>query len=561
MKFFDNNTDTKVFALGGLGEVGKNMYCIMHGNELIIIDSGVLFPEADLLGIDYVIPDFSFLKENESKIKGLFITHGHEDHIGSIPFLLQTVKIPVIYAPNQAANLIKKKLADRNIRYDNIVVYSEKDKYKFKNMEVEFISVNHSIPDSYSIVIRTPDGIIVESGDYKFDMTPIGPMANLQKMAKIGSEGVTLLMNESTNVEREGISLSESKVDEAMGDLFRRQKGRIIVATFASNVYRLKHIIETAKRNNRKVALFGRSMQTQVEIAIKLGYIENNGIIISPEESNNLKPEEVCLLCTGTQGEPLAALSRMANGTHRQIKLVPSDIVIFSSSPIQGNAEAVAITLNKLALNGIKTYTNTILSDVHSSGHGNQEEIKLMLRLIKPKYLMPIHGDYRYLRKHEELAIACKMPKENIFPMMNGEILSIKNGVCKKAGSFPCYDIYVDGNRIGDVGGAVIKDRKIMSNDGILVLVCNIDIKKRKLLGKVNQATRGFVLVNENEELLTQIENKAEEVIKKELNNKRFNIADLKSKIITDVNDFIIEKTGRKPIIMPVIMDIKSSDK
>ena len=561
MKLFENNTDTKVFALGGLGEVGKNMYCIMHGNELIIIDSGVLFPEADLLGIDYVIPDFSFLKENESKIKGLFITHGHEDHIGSIPFLLQTVKIPVIYAPNQAANLIKKKLADRNIRYDNIVVYSEKDKYKFKNMEVEFISVNHSIPDSYSIVIRTPDGIIVESGDYKFDMTPIGPMANLQKMAKIGSEGVTLLMNESTNVEREGISLSESKVDEAMGDLFRRQKGRIIVATFASNVYRLKHIIETAKRNNRKVALFGRSMQTQVEIAIKLGYIENNGIIISPEESNNLKPEEVCLLCTGTQGEPLAALSRMANGTHRQIKLVPSDIVIFSSSPIQGNAEAVAITLNKLALNGIKTYTNTILSDVHSSGHGNQEEIKLMLRLIKPKYLMPIHGDYRYLRKHEELAIACKMPKENIFPMMNGEILSIKNGVCKKAGSFPCYDIYVDGNRIGDVGGAVIKDRKIMSNDGILVLVCNIDIKKRKLLGKVNQATRGFVLVNENEELLTQIENKAEEVIKKELNNKRFNIADLKSKIITDVNDFIIEKTGRKPIIMPVIMDIKSSDK
>ena len=561
MKFFDNNTDTKVFALGGLGEVGKNMYCIMHGNELIIIDSGVLFPEADLLGIDYVIPDFSFLKENESKIKGLFITHGHEDHIGSIPFLLQTVKIPVIYAPNQAANLIKKKLADRNIRYDNIVVYSEKDKYKFKNMEVEFISVTHSIPDSYSIVVRTPDGIIVESGDYKFDLTPIGPMANLQKMAKIGSEGVTLLMNESTNVEREGVSLSESKVDEALADLFRRQTGRIIVATFASNVYRLKHIIETAKRNNRKVVLFGRSMQTQVEIAIQSGYIENNGTIISPEESNNLKPEEVCLLCTGTQGEPLAALSRMANGTHKQIKLVPSDTVIFSSSPIPGNGEAVANTLNKLALNGIKTYTNTILNDIHSSGHGNQEELKLMLRLIKPKYLMPIHGDYRYLRKHEELAIACKMPKENIFPMMNGEILSIKNGVCKRAGSFPCYDIYVDGNRIGDVGGAVIKDRKIMSNDGILVLVCNVDIKKKKLLGKVNQATRGFVLVNENEELLTQIENKAEEVVKRELNNKRFNIADLKNKIITDVNDFIIEKTGRKPIIMPVIMDIKSSDK
>ena len=561
MKFFDNNTDTKVFALGGLGEVGKNMYCIMHGNELIIIDSGVLFPEADLLGIDYVIPDFSFLKENESKIKGLFITHGHEDHIGSIPFLLQTVNIPVIYAPNQAANLIKKKLADRNIRYDNIVVYSEKDKYKFKNIEVEFIATTHSIPDSFAIVVRTPDGIIVESGDYKFDLTPIGPVANLQKMAKIGSEGVTLLMNESTNVEREGVSLSESKVDEALADLFRRQHGRIIVATFASNVFRLKHIIETAKRNNRKVVLFGRSMETQVEIAIQSGYIENNGTIISPEESNSLKPEEVCLLCTGTQGEPLAALSRIANGTHKQIKLLPNDTVIFSSSPIPGNGEAVANTLNKLALKGIKTYTNTSLSDIHSSGHGNQEELKLMLRLIKPKYLMPIHGEYRMLKMHEELAISCKMPKQNIFPMMNGEILSIKNGVCKRAGSFPCYDIYVDGNRIGDVGGAVIKDRKIMSNDGILVLVCNVDIKKKKLLGKVNQATRGFVLVNENEELLTQIENKAEEVVKRELNNKRFNIADLKNKIITDVNDFIIEKTGRKPIIMPVIMDIKSSDK
>ncbi|MBR2603606.1 MAG: ribonuclease J [Bacilli bacterium] len=561
MKFFENNTDTKVFALGGLGEVGKNMYCIMHGNELVIVDSGVLFPEADLLGIDYVIPDFSFLKENENKIKGLFITHGHEDHIGSIPFLLQTVNIPAIYAPNQAANLIKKKLADRNIRFDNIIVYNEKDKYKFKNIEVEFIATTHSIPDSYAIVIRTPDGVIVESGDYKFDMTPIGPMANLQKMAKIGSEGVTLLMNESTNVEREGVSLSESKVDEALSDLFRRQTGRIIVATFASNVFRLKHIIETAKRNNRKVVLFGRSMVNQVEIAIESGIIENNGTIISPEESNNLKPEEVCLLCTGTQGEPLAALSRMANGTHKQIKLVPSDIVIFSSSPIPGNGEAVAITLNKLALNGIKTYTNAILGDIHSSGHGNQEELKLMIRLLKPKYLMPIHGDYRYLRKHEEIAIACKMPKNHIFPMMNGEILSIKNGVCKRAGSFPCYDIYVDGNRIGDVGGAVIKDRKIMSNDGILVLVCNLDIKGKKLLGKVNQATRGFVLVNENEELLSQIENKAEEVIKRELNNKKFNIADLKNKIITDVNDFIIEKTGRKPIIMPVIMDIKSSDK
>jgi ribonuclease J len=557
MKFFDNNNDTKIVALGGLGEVGKNMYVIMHKNELIIIDSGVLFPEIDLLGIDYVIPDFTFLKENEDKIKGLFITHGHEDHIGSIPFLLQTINIPQIFAPNQAANLIKKKLNERNIRYDNIVVYNEKDRFKFKNFDIEFIANTHSIPDSYCIVVHTIDGTIMHTGDFKFDLTPIGPMSNIQKMAKIGEKGVTLLLSESTNAEKEGVSISESRVDAALSDLFRRQTGRIIIATFASNVYRLKHIIETAKRNHRKVVLFGRSMETQVEIAIQSGYIKDTSTIITPEESNQLKPEEVCLLCTGSQGEPLAALSRIANGTHRQIKLLPTDTVIFSSSPIPGNGEAVANTLNKLALKGVKTYTNTSLSDIHSSGHANQEELKLMLRLIKPKYLMPIHGEYRMLRLHSDLAVSCKMPRENTFVLQNGDVLSMKDHKVKKDKSIPCYDVYVDGNRIGDIGSVVIKDRKIMSNDGILVLVCNIDLKNKKLYGKVNSATRGFVLVNENEALIKEIENKTYNVILKELKNKKNTIVDLKNKIINETNQFVIEKTGRKPIIMPVIMEIK----
>ena len=555
---FNNKIDTKVFALGGLGEVGKNMYCIMHGNELIIIDSGVLFPESDLLGIDYVIPDYTFLKENEDKIKALFITHGHEDHIGSIPFLLQTVNIPVIYAPNQAANLIKKKLSERNIGYDNIEVFDESNHYKFKNMEVEFIATTHSIPDSYAIVVHTPNGTIVESGDYKFDLSPIGPMANLQKMARIGEKGVTLLMNESTNAEREGVSLSESKVDATLSDLFSKQRGRIIIATFASNVYRLKHIIETAKRNHRKVVLFGRSMETQVEIAIQSGYIEDTSTIITADEANKLKPEEVCLLCTGSQGEPLAALSRIANGTHKQIKLLPSDIVIFSSSPIPGNGEAVANTLNQLALKGVKTYTNTLLNDIHSSGHGNQEELKLMIRLLKPKYVMPIHGEYRMLREHTDLAVSCDVPRENTFIMQNGEMLSMLNGTIKRDKSFACYDVYVDGNRIGDIGSVVIKDRKIMARDGILVLVCNVDLKKKLLLGKVTIATRGFILVNENEALIKQIENKATEIIIKELQSKKFNYSELKTNIINEVNTYIIEKTGRKPIILPVIMDIEN---
>ena len=556
----NNKIDTKVFALGGLGEVGKNMYCVMHGNELIIIDSGVLFPESDLLGIDYVIPDYTFLKENEDKIKGLFITHGHEDHIGSVPFLLQTVNIPVIYAPNQAAKLIKKKLEERNMGYDNIVIFDEKSKFKFKNIEVEFILTTHSIPDSFALVVRTPNGTIMETGDFKFDLTPIGPMADIQKMARIGSEGLTLLMSESTNAEREGLSISESKVDARLGDLFRRQTGRIIVATFASNVYRLKHIIETARRNHRKVVLFGRSMETQVEIAVESGYIEDTSTIITPEEANKLKPEEVCLLCTGSQGEPLAALSRIANGTHKQIKLLPSDSVIFSSSPIPGNAEAVANTLNLLALKGVKTYTNTTLNDIHSSGHGNQEELKLMIRLTKPKYLMPIHGEYRMLREHTDLAVSCGMKRENTFIMQNGEMLSILDGKVKRDKSFPCYDIYVDGNRIGDVGQVVIKDIKIMSRDGILVLVCNIDLKKKLLLGKVQIATRGFILVNENEALLKQIENKATEVIIKIFKDKKFNYNELKNVLITEINEFILDKTGRKPIILPVIMDIKNTN-
>lgn len=561
MKFFEDKSDTKIFALGGLGEVGKNMYCIMQDDEIVIIDSGVLFPEDNLLGIDYVIPDFSFLKANEDKIKGLFITHGHEDHIGAVSFLIQTVNIPVIYAPNQAANLIKKKLADRNLRFDNIVIFDESSKFKFKHMEIEFIATTHSIPDSYSIVINTKNGTIVETGDFKIDLTPIGPMANLQKMAKIGEKGVTLLLSESTNALSPGMSLSESRVDATLSDLFsRRQLGRIIVATFASNVYRLKHIIETCKKNNRKVALFGRSMETQIEIAIESGYIKDTNIFITPDEANNLKPEEVCLLCTGSQGEPLAALSRIANGTHKQIKLMPSDTVIFSSSPIPGNAEAVAVTLNKLALQGVKTYTNTSLNEIHSSGHGNQEELKLMIRLMKPKYLMPIHGEYRMLKMHKNLAVSCDVPKENVFLMQNGEVLSMKDGNVKKVGSFPCYDIYVDGNRIGDIGSVVIKDRRIMSNDGILVVIANVDQKNNKLLGKLTITTRGFVLVNENEELLKNIENKATEIILKELNNKNINYNDLKSNVINELSPYILEKTGRKPLIMPVIMNIKNND-
>lgn len=549
--------ETKVFALGGLGEVGKNMYCVMHNDEIIIVDSGVMFPEEELLGIDYVIPDYSYLKQNEEKIKALLITHGHEDHIGGIPFLLQRINIPKIYAPYQAKELIDKKLLEKNIK-KKIIVYNEDTKIKTKHFSIEFFRTTHSIPDSHGISITTPNGVIVMTGDFKFDLTPIGPVADIHKMARIGSNKVRLLMSDSTNAQVEGTSLSESIVDENLNEIFATNKGsRIIIATFASNVYRLKHIIETCKKFNRKVVLFGRSMDTSVDIAIKCGYIKDKNIIISSEAANTMKPCEICLLCTGSQGEPLAALSRIADGSHRQIKLIPNDIVIFSSSPIPGNAASVGKTINKLYLKGVKVYTNST-TDIHSSGHANQEELKLMLRLIEPEYFAPYHGEYRMLKSHCDLAIECGIPREKTFILENGDVLSItKNGI-KKSGKIPSGEIYVDGSRIGDVGSVVINDRKLMSNNGILVVIANIDIENKKLLATPSITTRGYILVNENEELINKVQKKAEFIIKRELSKKAFNFNEIKSDLITELMPILDSETGRVPIILPIIMDIKN---
>ena len=558
MKLTKNINDTKIFALGGLGEVGKNMYCIMTGNELIITDVGITFPSDDMPGIDYIIPDFTFLKKNESKIKALFITHGHEDHIGGIPFLLQAVNIPAIYCPNQAAGLIRKKLEDKNINYKNLNIYDENTKVKFKTMTVEFVRTTHSIPDSHGIIIHTPNGTIVTTGDFKFDLTPIGPMANIHKMANIGSKGVSLLLSDSTNALNEGMSVSESKVDAALSHIFMKHNSRIIIATFASNIYRLKHIVDTCKRNNRKIAIFGRSMENNIEISLNSGYIKHKEIFVTPEEANNLPPNEVCLLCTGSQGEPLAALSRIANNSHRQIKLQDDDFVIFSSSAIPGNALSISRIINKLYLQGVKVYTNTSLNDVHTSGHGNKEELKLMLRLIKPKYFMPFHGEHRMLKSHTDLAIECGIPKENTFILENGDVLSLYKGIIKKDKPIQAGDVYVDGNRIGEIGNVVMRERKIMSNDGIVVVIANIDTANKKLVMSTNITTRGFVLIQENIELLKEIEKEADTIINNRLKvNCIFN--DIKNDLITNLASSIHEKTGRYPIILPIINDVKKT--
>ncbi len=551
---------TSIVALGGLGEVGKNMYVITHEEEILIIDAGVMFPEEELMGVDYVIQDVTYLKKNEDKIKGLIITHGHEDHIGGIAFLLQKVKIPVIYSPKIAISLINRKLIDNNIKYENLVEINQDSHIKTKYFNVEFINTTHSIPDSFAVVIHTPQGTIFETGDFKFDLTPIGPMADLHKMAKIGKEGVKILLSDSTNALSEGFSKSESCVDETLNDIISRHHGRIIIATFASNIYRIKHIVETCRKNHRQIITFGRSMESSIEIALNNGLIKDRSIFIDANKAKSLKRNEVCILCTGSQGEPLAALTRIANGIHKQISLLNDDLVVFSAKPIPGNAESVNRVINKLYLQGVKVYTNEEFSDIHTSGHAKQEELKLMLRLINPTYFMPMHGEYRMLMAHKKIAEDCNIPSENIFICKNGDVIELTNEKVVKGSSVEAGDIYVDGSRIGDVGSTVIKDRKIMSKDGILLAIININPITRQLLIKPNVTTRGFVMVNENAELIEKIEKKITNIVKEALQKNTYTYTDLKNQIILDLYPYINALTGRHPMILPVIMEVRQGN-
>ena len=555
-----SNIPTRVIALGGLGEVGKNMYLIEHDSEILVIDAGVMFPEDGLLGVDYVIQDVSYLKKNASKIKGLFITHGHEDHIGGIPFLLQAINIPKIYTPKIAKDLIEKKLVEKNIKYENYEIITPELEVKTKYFNITFVNTTHSIPDSYAFLIKTPNGTIFETGDFKFDLTPVGPMADIHKMARAGANGVTLLLSDSTNALSSGYSKSESAVDSTLNDMIGRHYGRVIIATFASNIYRIKHIVETCKKYNRKIIVFGRSMENSIELALNNGLINDKSLFIEANDAKSLKRNEICILCTGSQGEPLAALSRIANGQHKQISLLGDDLVIFSSNPIPGNAESINKIINKLYLKGVKVFTNSEFSDVHTSGHAKEEELKWMLRIIKPKYFMPMHGEYRMLKRHAEIGIDCGVKQENTFICSNGDVLELLNGTVKKNGTVQAGDVYVDGSRVGDIGSVVIKDRKLMSQDGILITILNINTLTRKLLLKPNVTARGFVLVNENQELMNKIEKKIAEVVNNFLAKGPYTYTDLKNQIILELLPFINNLTGRKPIILPVIMEVNQAN-
>ncbi|MFA5560877.1 MAG: ribonuclease J [Acholeplasmataceae bacterium] len=547
-----------IFALGGLGEVGKNTYVYEIEDQIFIVDAGILFPDEHLLGIDYVIPDYQYLIENEERIVGLFITHAHEDHIGGIPYLLKKVNIPKIYASGLAVDLIEYKLLEhQDVKAPKIEEYKSYYSYKFKNVELSFIRLNHSIPDMFGFVFRTPQGILFHTGDFKIDYTPVGPSAEYHKLAQIGSEGVLCMLSDSTNAEKEDLIQSESKIGRSINELFSRIEGRILIATFASNLYRLQQIIEAAILNDRKVAVFGRSMEKAIEAGQQTGYINApKDVIISADQINKYPPNQVVLLVTGSQGEPLAALSRIANGSHRQIKAMPKDTVIFSSSPIPGNQEGVNRTINKLFRLDVNVITHGPLADTHTSGHGSQPDLKLMLSLIKPKMFIPMHGEHRMLKLHRNLAIECGVEPENILVMDNGDVAALTSNTIRLAGKVTAGDIYIDGTGIGDIGSTVLKERKLLSEEGLFSVVITIDSKEKMLVNDPTIISRGFIYMKGNEEITSQLAGEVRRIVEEALKEKIFHELNLKQKIIDFLNQKIYDMTLRKPLVIPVIADL-----
>ena len=545
-----------VIPLGGLGEIGKNMTVIQYGNDIIVIDAGLAFPDDDMFGIDLVIPDMSYLIENRDKVRAVVITHGHEDHIGGLSYLLNEVNVPV-YATKLVCGLIEGKLKENHITNYTLNEVHHGDEVQIGCMKVGFIHTNHSIPDASALYFRTPVGTIVHTGDFKMDLTPVdGRQMDIHKFAELGRRGVLLLMSDSTNAERPGYTESETTVGHAFRKAFRAAKGRIILATFASNISRIQQAINTAVQFKRKVTVLGRSMVNNVQIAIELGYLDvPEGVLIEPDELNRYPDDQILIITTGSQGEPMAGLSRMASNNHRSVSIMPGDTVIISATPIPGNETGVGRTIDNLMRLGANVIAGRD-KKIHVSGHASQEELKLMLELIKPKYFIPVHGEYRMLKTHGDLAVMMGVAKDHVLIGDNGQIFEFSNRSGHKTGHVNAGRVFVDGLGVGDVGNIVIRDRQQLAMEGVVIVVMTLAKGTSHPLAGPDIVSRGFVYVRDSEELIREAHDRVAAVLERcEAGNIR-EWAVIKSQVRDTLSRYLYEKTRRRPMILPIIMEV-----
>lgn len=548
----------KIIPIGGLGEIGKNCYLYCYEDDMIIVDCGMSFPDEETPGIDIVIPDFTYLIKNKDKIKALIVTHGHEDHIGAIPYLLKNFNVP-IYGTRLTLGLIEEKLKEHNLlNMASLNVLKPGDKTNFGSLSVELIHVNHSIPDAVGLAIKTPVGMIVQTGDFKIDTTPIGEsMINLARFSELGKAGVLALLSDSTNAERPGFTPSERIVGDSFANLFKKAaNGRIIVASFSSNIHRIQQIIDEAVKCGRKVALSGRSMLNVVNVASELGYLKiPQNTLIEVENINKFPADKIVIITTGSQGEPLSALHRMAYGDHRAVGIMPGDMIIISATPIPGNEKLVSKVINELMGRGA-TVVYEKMYDVHVSGHACQEELKLMLSLVKPKYFIPIHGEQKHLYKHAILAEAMGINKNNILISSLGDVIEVSKKGIKISETVQAGRVLVDGLGVGDVGSIVLRDRKHLADDGVIVVVLTIDRETKEVLAGPEIISRGFVYVRESEELLEALNNNVWRIINNCIDNGNSDWNTLKAKLRDGTSKFLYDRTRRSPMILPIIMEV-----
>ncbi|MDZ5781859.1 ribonuclease J [Marinococcus luteus] len=549
------NGNVRVFSLGGIGEIGKNMYVIESEQDMIVIDAGLMFPEDDMLGIDIVIPDISYLTQNKEKLRGIFLTHGHEDHIGALTYILRQVHVP-IYGTKLTLGIVESYVKEKGLRkkpdfrvvHDNSVIQTGQ-------LKTSFFRTNHSIPDSVGMVVQTPEGIIVHTGDFKFDQTPVdGQYTSLDKLTEIGKKGVLCLLSDSINAEVPGVSPSEAIAGNGIMDIFLETEGRIVITTFATNIHRIQQVIQAAEESGRKIAVNGQAMEKTIEISRRLGYLDaEDDIFITTDQVEDMDPKKVAILCTGSQGEPVSALMNMAKGEDDNLTIEEGDMVIIAANPVAGNEKTVSQTIDFLYQIGAEVVMG---ENVHSSGHARQEELKMMLNLVKPQYFIPVHGEYRMQFVHGELAEETGMDPNNVFLLDKGEVVEFSKGKAVKSGKVPAGNVLIDGLGIGDVGNIVLRDRRLLSEDGILVVVVTLSKKSGTIVSGPDIISRGFVYVRESEELMEKAHKKVSETLEKSISENVSEWSTLKSSIRDSMSRFLFEKTKRRPMILPIIMEI-----